>query len=322
MLHVPLAELAAGAAQQMLAGRPRRGVDQGRRVLELIAEAVRAARLVVSAAPPVPGGERLILEPAVDEDVQRGVRRLGIDHAQRALPELPHLLQRLARAGRPAEPSHQGVRLVGGPAGTQHEDHFAFLAVRDIELRLHRRARVEARSGPARQSRPAQRGGIGQCAVAAEKLRAAAGDGPRGLAGIDEHGAIGELAVVDVAGEQRAGVRVGLRHDVHQVRVPPLAEHQLPVTRDREPSRPARVVAELDHRKLYRRVQRDVDPHFRAYVELGVLENAVAEAVARRCRCRRRGPATESATRTARSAHRGYRTPRPWHRSPDHRATW
>ncbi len=99
VLNVPLAKLAAGAAQQVLARRstaPRGsgprcpGADRGSRT--------RPADLVVPAASPIPAGERLVLQPAVDQDVQRAVGRLHVDHAQRPLPELPHLFQRLARA--------------------------------------------------------------------------------------------------------------------------------------------------------------------------------------------------------------------------------
>ena len=55
VLDVTLAELALGTAQQMLAREPGDRIEQGHRVLQLIAEAVGAARLVVAAATPVAG---------------------------------------------------------------------------------------------------------------------------------------------------------------------------------------------------------------------------------------------------------------------------
>ncbi len=56
-------------------------------VLQLIAEAVRAARLVV-AAPRVhrPAAHVLVEQPAVDEHVERVVRRVDFDRAKRAIP--------------------------------------------------------------------------------------------------------------------------------------------------------------------------------------------------------------------------------------------
>ena len=149
VLHVAFAELAAGAAQQMLAGGPRRGVEQRRRVLQLVAEAVRAAGLVVPAASPVAAGQRLVLQPAVDQQVQGGVGRLGVDHAQRPFPEFPDALQGLARAGRAAEPPDQLLGLVGIVAGAQHEDQFALLRRRPGRTApaAPRRGRGPRRSG-------------------------------------------------------------------------------------------------------------------------------------------------------------------------------
>ena len=66
VLHVAFAELAAGRPQQMFTRGPRRGVEQRGRVLELVAEPVRAARLVIATPAPIATGQRLILQPAVD----------------------------------------------------------------------------------------------------------------------------------------------------------------------------------------------------------------------------------------------------------------
>ena len=279
VLHVAFAELAAGAPQQMLAGGPRRGVEQRRRVLELVAEPVRAAGLVVPAPSPVATGQRLVLQPAVDQQVQGGVRRLGVHDAQRPFPEFPDALQGQPRAGRAAEPPDQLLGLVGIVAGAQHEDQFALLAVGQVERHLQRRAGVEARARLAGQLRVPHRGGIGRRAVASQKLRAAAGDGPRGVADVDEDGLAGKLTVVHVAGKQRARGRVDLGDHVHQVRVPPLAEHQLPVAGDRQAPGPARAIAHLHHHQFHGRVQRDVGPQFRADPQLRVLKHAVAESV-------------------------------------------
>ena len=53
VLHVALHELPARATQQLFAREPRRGVHERRRVLQLIAKAEGAARLIITAASPV-----------------------------------------------------------------------------------------------------------------------------------------------------------------------------------------------------------------------------------------------------------------------------
>ena len=60
MLHVPFAELVGGGAEQMFAQQAGLGMDEGHRVLQLIAEAERAAGLIEARARPHAAGERLI----------------------------------------------------------------------------------------------------------------------------------------------------------------------------------------------------------------------------------------------------------------------
>ena len=55
-------------------------------VLELVAEAVGAARLVERRARPDAAGQRLIEQPAVQHDVHRAVRRLHLDGAEQRRP--------------------------------------------------------------------------------------------------------------------------------------------------------------------------------------------------------------------------------------------
>ena len=75
VLHVALDELARGRAQQVLARRgPGRASDERHRVLELVAEAEGAARLVVAGAGPHAAGQVLVQEPAVQHHVERVVR--------------------------------------------------------------------------------------------------------------------------------------------------------------------------------------------------------------------------------------------------------
>ncbi len=78
VLNVAFDELPAGAHQQMGADQPRLGVNERHDVLQLVAEAERAARLVIPAARPESAGERLVDQPAVGEHVDGFVGGLDL----------------------------------------------------------------------------------------------------------------------------------------------------------------------------------------------------------------------------------------------------
>ena len=86
MLHVALDELPRGGAQQVLARHRRPRGGQRHAVLQLVAEAIRAARLVESRARPDAAGQRLVQQPAVQHDIHRPVGRLHLDRAEHLVP--------------------------------------------------------------------------------------------------------------------------------------------------------------------------------------------------------------------------------------------
>ncbi len=61
--------------------------------------------------------------------------------------------------------------------------------------------------------------------------------------------------------------------------MPPLAQHQLPVSGERQPARTPRAIAQLHDHELDGRVHGDVGGHLREDVGFVVLEDAVSEAV-------------------------------------------
>src|SRR3546814_8526921 len=65
VLHVAVDELVLGAQQQVAARQGRLGMQHRHRVLQLVAEAERAARLVVAAAREVATADGLVQQPAV-----------------------------------------------------------------------------------------------------------------------------------------------------------------------------------------------------------------------------------------------------------------
>src|SRR5439155_26674161 len=105
--HVALDELVRRVEEDL---RPRElgpHVDEGGGILELVAEAEGAARLVEGRAAPEPAGESLIAEPAVHQEVDGGRRRLHLDRRQRLAPERPYLVERLVQRTRMPVPRNE-----------------------------------------------------------------------------------------------------------------------------------------------------------------------------------------------------------------------
>ena len=174
---------------------------------------------------------------------------------------------------------HQAPGFVGAVGSAQDEDYLAVLAVGQIELGLHGGARVETRAGLAREMRAVERGRVGERAVAPQELGAAAGEAASGLAHLGEQYPAGRPARVCVASEERSGIWILLCDYVHEVGVTPLAQHQLPVGRERQAPGAAGAVGQLDHHELHRRVHGDVGGELRRDPRFLVLEDAVAEPV-------------------------------------------
>lgn len=74
VLHVPLLKLPGGAQQELFPCPFRPGIQQGRRVLELVPEAEGPAILVLAGAGHETAGDHLIETPAAEITVQGAVR--------------------------------------------------------------------------------------------------------------------------------------------------------------------------------------------------------------------------------------------------------
>ena len=97
VLHVTFSELVRCRSEQLLTRKvgPR---DQERHdVLQLIAEAIRTAGLVERRPGPEAAGERLVDQPAIQEDVHRSIGRPHLDRAEDLVPLAPDLGQRALR---------------------------------------------------------------------------------------------------------------------------------------------------------------------------------------------------------------------------------
>ena len=101
MLHVAGLELARRGVED-LPPRQVRVVHQiGQRVLQLVAEAERPARLVEAAAREQPAGQALVGQPRIDEMIELLVRRLHLEGSGERAPALLRGLHRISAAGAP-----------------------------------------------------------------------------------------------------------------------------------------------------------------------------------------------------------------------------
>ena len=88
MLDVALEELPGGGAQKMCARECGPATSERHDVLELVAEAVGATRLIEGGSRPHAASERLIEQPAIEHDVHRPIRRFHLNRAEHVVPVL------------------------------------------------------------------------------------------------------------------------------------------------------------------------------------------------------------------------------------------
>jgi hypothetical protein len=174
--HVPLHELVARMEQDLLARNGRRECQERERVLELVAESERAARLVERRASPDPTAQRLVRQPRVHHEVELGRRRLDLGTRDEVVPPGAGAGERrLDRCG-VCESREQlgGLRLARALA--EHERQLARLVSRQLERDPPRETWIVERAGCAvERGRGAERVRSRRVAVAPEERRAVGG---------------------------------------------------------------------------------------------------------------------------------------------------
>ncbi len=133
-------------------------MDHGHRILELIAEAVRPARLVVAAPRHVAGRYGLIHEPAVEQNIDGRIGRFHLNGVQQLPPLPPCFVVRPEGGVAPAAATDHGFGRFHVGRGPEQKDNDAFFPGAGLEARLQRRAWIKPRSGPAGK-RSARQGG-------------------------------------------------------------------------------------------------------------------------------------------------------------------
>ena len=146
VLDVAFDELVAGRPQQVLAGEVRPGERQRHRVLELVAEAERAAGLVVAGPRPQPAAQVLVEQPAVHQQVEGIVRGAHLHRVERLVPRPTHGVERPLGRRRGAVARDELAGRGGVLCLAQQEHERARLAGRERDGQVERRAGVEARA--------------------------------------------------------------------------------------------------------------------------------------------------------------------------------
>src|SRR5262245_53124423 len=88
MQYISLLELVTRREQDLLASQVRTGWQEGKHILQLIAKAIGATRLIRAGTTPDPAGQRLVGQPAVEQEVQGRIRRLHAHHSEQIIPEV------------------------------------------------------------------------------------------------------------------------------------------------------------------------------------------------------------------------------------------
>ena len=277
MLDVALGKLTGRAAQQVLAHALGRRVNERHRVLQLVAKAECAAGLIERVATPHAARENLIRQPAVNEDVERLVRRFDLYGTERVPPMCVDCGERFPRRRGTAKTPYEIARRVFITGRAKQEYERVYFTGGEIDARAERGTRIKPRADRTGKFRLGHGGRVAQCAVTAEEFLAIAANARRGVVDGEEGDAPGERGVVRIARQQRPGLRVEFRRDMHRrprARVP---QHPFDVPGCRKPPHPLRSVCKPQHSEFHRRVDRDVDGQFGFDSVFVVFEDAVTE---------------------------------------------
>ena len=293
VLDVTLLKLPASGAEDMCACQVGSRRRQRHDVLELVAEAEGAARLVVAAACPEPTRDILIDQPAVDEHIEGIVRSVDLDRAERPVPVGFDSRQRGPSSLHRAMPRDQFAGVLFVAALAEHQYDVVCGAGLELDFDVQRRARIQSRTEVRRQALRPQAGRIRQCAVAPDEPSAIAARGSKRIAQMRERDAAAKFGVVRIGGEDAAGHVVQARHDVDALVLVWRAEDPVVVAHEAEASLAPARVDNGQARKLHRIHGVDEDREIVRQATMDARESRHAcgvtdHAAAARCRTRHR----------------------------------
>src|SRR5262245_35185305 len=136
----------------MLSSKVRSGVNERHAILQLIAEPVRAARLIERRACPYPAGERLIERPAIEDEIHCAIGRFDLNGAEHGVPVLGYLFEHLAVIGCAVTRDQCADVWLAGCLPQQHDDLRRPRGC-ELERRAKRGTGIETGAGGARERR-------------------------------------------------------------------------------------------------------------------------------------------------------------------------
>ena len=135
-------ELVGGVQEDLLPAALRLDREPDLGVLQLVAEAVGAALLVVAAAPPEPARDRLVAQPVVDEQVQGGIWRAHAVGREPRSPRVPDLVEGALDRLDPRRPFEQRLHFATVGRDREHITEHVIRPGLELDGRPQRRDRV------------------------------------------------------------------------------------------------------------------------------------------------------------------------------------
>ena len=130
MLHISLFELSGGRSEDLPARFLSSTVNKSHRVLQLVAEAEGATRLVEPRPTPYPARKCLIDQPAIEHQIQRGIWRADLYRSEDVIPSCRDFLQRAVRPSGLTIEANEPPRVFLGLRLSEQKDDYVLAARR------------------------------------------------------------------------------------------------------------------------------------------------------------------------------------------------
>src|SRR5438132_11297531 len=211
VLDIAFHELSGGRAQDVVAREVGRGVHESHHVLQLVAKAVSATRLIKGRATPHTATESLVKQPAVEQKVRGKLGCFHFDRAQESVPPTARFLECSLDVCRIAKTSHESACCFFIVRLSEEKSHLDGLFRFNLDHDLHGGARIEAGANVASQSFVLHRGRIAQRAVAPDEHGAITGERGRRWSRSGKSDAFAKFRIVGAAGEQTLALQLPFR---------------------------------------------------------------------------------------------------------------
>ena len=237
MLNVAFHELPPRGIEDLVAREIRIVKQKRQRILKLVAESERPARLIEGRARPDAAGQALVRQPVIDHRIESLVRRLDLKRLEKAAPFLGVLSQALVEILCPMQ-RHERARLFLGTRVAEQPEQRDLAAGRHLDIARHGRARVRSGFDPPGQ-RSTCRNGPGRLdrSVMPDEFMAVGRHRLRLLVARQERDAVAVVEAVGIARQKSAGLGIQRRHDRRRGFPAIAAEHPFGIGVDPQPCR-------------------------------------------------------------------------------------